>query len=66
MGGVPRSTLHHHLSKLVTAGLVNQQKDGASVVSHANLTTMEGLVTYLTEECCVEETITCKAQESVA
>ena len=66
VGGVPRSTLAHHLSKLVTAGLVAQRKDGASVISHANYVTMEALVSFLTEECCADEAVSCAACESVA
>ncbi|MDZ7702939.1 MAG: helix-turn-helix domain-containing protein [Trueperaceae bacterium] len=55
LGGVPRSTLAHHLQKLVLAGLVSQEKEGASVVSRANYDLMEGLVHYLTAECCVDD-----------
>lgn len=55
VGGVPRSTLAHHLSKLVGAGLVTQHKDGSSVMSRANYAVMTGLVTFLTEACCTEE-----------
>lgn len=66
VGGVPRSTLAHHLSKLVAAGLVTQQKDGASVMSHANYAVMEGLVTFLTEECCADEAVACGDCEAAA
>ncbi len=66
VGGVPRSTLAHHLSKLVAAGLVTQTKDGSSVMSHANFSVMEGLVAFLTEECCADEAVACGARESVA
>jgi DNA-binding transcriptional ArsR family regulator len=40
LGGVPRSTLAHHLHKLVLAGVVEQEKEGASVLSRANSTTI--------------------------
>lgn len=66
VGGVPRSTLAHHLSKLVAAGLVTQHKEGASVISHANFTVMDSLVTFLTEECCAEEAVACGTCESAA
>ena len=55
VGGVPRSTLAHHLGKLVDAGLVVQHKQGASVISTVNFARMDALVAYLTAECCVEE-----------
>ncbi len=63
VGGVPRSTLAHHLQKLSLAGLIQQEKDGASVLSRANYAAMSALVSYLTEECCVDE---CRTQEEAA
>ena len=54
LGGMPRSTLAHHLQMLVQAGLVAQRKVGAEVVNHADFSAMRELVAYLTEECCVE------------
>lgn len=55
LGDMPRSTLAHHLHKLVHAGLVTQEKRGATVVSRARFETMDALVAYLTEACCVDE-----------
>lgn len=55
LGGVPRSTLAHHLGKLFHANLIAQEKEGASVISHANYAVMEALVSYLTQECCADE-----------
>lgn len=66
VGGVPRSTLAHHLSKLVYANLVTQEKDGASVLSRANYATMNALVAYLTEACCADEPQTCEVQGASA
>jgi ArsR family transcriptional regulator len=66
VGGVPRSTLAHHLHKLVTAGLVTQEKDGSSVLSRANYTHMEELIVFLTEKCCAEERASCDTCESAA
>ena len=54
LGGMPRSTLAHHLQALVHAGLVAQAKVGAEVLNRADYDAMRGLVTYLTEECCVD------------
>lgn len=63
VGGIPRSTLAHHLQKLFLAGLIQQEKDGASVLSRANYSVMSQLVGYLTEECCVDE---CRTGEEAA
>lgn len=60
VGGVPRSTLAHHLGKLMHADLITQEKDGASVISHASYDVMEALVSYLTEECCADEVQSCE------
>lgn len=49
---VPASTLAHHLTSLVRAGLVDQERQGREVVSRADYAAMEGLVTFLTAECC--------------
>lgn len=51
--GVPASTLTHHLTALIRAGLVVQERRGREVISRANYDTMDGLVSYLTAECCV-------------
>lgn len=64
VGGVPRSTLAHHLGKLVRAGLVTQEKDGASVIGRVSFEVMAALVTYLTEECCADEAQRCETCES--
>jgi ArsR family transcriptional regulator, arsenate/arsenite/antimonite-responsive transcriptional repressor len=50
---IPLSTLAHHLSMLVKAGLVAQQKRGRQVICHANFGAMDLLIGYLTENCCV-------------
>lgn len=50
--GIPLSTLAHHLSMLVKAGLVSQQKQGRQVICRANFEQTDKLVTYLTENCC--------------
>ena len=54
LGGMPRSTLAHHLQALVQAGLVAQRKVGAEVVSRAEFGAMRDLVAYLTDECCAD------------
>jgi ArsR family transcriptional regulator len=56
LGGMPRSTLAHHLGKLVDAGLVRQHKVRTSVISTVDFDRMDELVAYLTNECCIDET----------
>ena len=52
--GVPRSTLSHHLHRLISVGLVDQERQGTTLICRANYKTMERVVAYLTEECCVD------------
>lgn len=49
---VPASTLSHHLSRLVSAGLVLQQRDGRVLHCHASMEALDELMAYLTAECC--------------
>ncbi len=51
--GIPASTLSHHLSSLVTSGLVIQQKQGRSVQNRVDFDVMNRTVSFLTDECCV-------------
>ncbi|QYK42238.1 MAG: winged helix-turn-helix transcriptional regulator [Paracoccaceae bacterium] len=50
--GLAPSTLAHHLSALVDAGLVVQAKQGREVFNRVDFPVMRGLVGFLTAECC--------------
>lgn len=50
--GLAPSTLAHHLSTLVDAGLVRQDKQGREVFNRVEFATMQGLLNFLTAECC--------------
>lgn len=50
--GRPPSTLAHHLSTLVAAGLVVQERRGREVVSRADYGAMRRTVAFLTDQCC--------------
>lgn len=51
LGQAP-STLSHHLSTLVDAGLVIQERRGREVISRADYAAMQRLLGFLTAECC--------------
>ncbi len=51
---VPRSTLSHHLHKLIGVRLVTQQRQGTTLVCRANYSVMTAVVDFLTKECCVD------------
>jgi len=50
--GLAPSTLAHHLSTLVDAGLVLQDKQGREVFNRVDFPEMHRLVGFLTSECC--------------
>jgi len=55
---IPASTLSHHLSHLMAAGLVRQAREGRVLRCTADFERMERILAALTAECCsgVEET----------
>ncbi|GAB2504936.1 ArsR/SmtB family transcription factor [Microbulbifer agarilyticus] len=52
---VPGSTLSHHISRLVNAGLMSQERQGRVLRCEACFPALNALVGYLAEECCVEQ-----------
>lgn len=55
LDGIPRSTLAHHLNKLLQAELISQEREGTSVVNRANYPRMDALIAFLTDACCSDE-----------
>ncbi|MDR9394955.1 ArsR/SmtB family transcription factor [Roseovarius sp. SYSU LYC5161] len=50
--GLAPSTLAHHLSTLVDAGLVVQEKQGREVLNRVDFAAMHQVLSFLTAECC--------------
>ncbi|MFA8387142.1 MAG: ArsR/SmtB family transcription factor [Pelagibaca sp.] len=50
--GLAPSTLAHHLSTLVDAGLVVQEKQGREVFNRVDYPAMHKVLDFLTSECC--------------
>ena len=46
------ATLSFHLKELTNAGLIHPRQDGRFVFYSANFDQMNGLIGYLTENCC--------------
>lgn len=50
--GVPNSSLSFHLSYLTRGGLIQQRRQGRSLIYTADYAAMNALVGYLMENCC--------------
>jgi ArsR family transcriptional regulator len=50
--GVPPSSLTFHLQQLLHAGLVTQRRVSRQLFYATDFTAMNGLIAYLTENCC--------------
>ena len=53
--GISPSSLTFHLQQLLHAHLVTQRRASRQIIYAANFAAMNGLVTYLTKNCCVDE-----------
>lgn len=50
--GIPGSTLSHHISGLVSAGLVKQLRDGRTLYCVPQYDMLNGVIAFLQDECC--------------
>ena len=52
--GVPRSTLSHHLRRLVDCGLMSRERRGTTLICRANAEAMKETLGFLLKECCAD------------
>jgi DNA-binding transcriptional ArsR family regulator len=57
---VAPATLSFHFKALSHAGLIESRQDGRFIYYTANFATMNGMVAYLTENCCGGDTAACQ------
>ncbi|MDI1362792.1 metalloregulator ArsR/SmtB family transcription factor [Methylotenera sp.] len=65
---IPASTLSFHLKELSHAGLINSRQESRYIYYSANYDAMDGLLAYLTENCCAGAKVcapnsTCKTEQ---
>jgi ArsR family transcriptional regulator len=60
---VPAATLSFHLKELANAGMIESRQDGRFVYYSANYSRMNGLLGYLSENCCQGEAATACAPQ---
>ncbi|PKF49808.1 ArsR/SmtB family transcription factor [Enterovibrio nigricans] len=53
--GIPGSTLSHHLSSLMSAGLITQRREGRVLYCTPQYDKLEGVLAFLRDECCLDE-----------
>ena len=53
--GIPSSTLSHHISSLISASLITQRREGRTLYCVAEFQNLEGVISYLQDECCIDE-----------
>ncbi|HCB3242826.1 TPA: helix-turn-helix transcriptional regulator [Escherichia coli] len=51
--GIPSSTLSHHISALVSVGLVTQNRESRTLMCVSQYEILEAIIEFLREECCV-------------
>lgn len=59
--GLVPSSLTFHLQNLQRAGLIAQRRESRQLIYSADFAVMNGLVGYLTENCCGNSTAECSA-----
>src|SRR5450755_223411 len=59
--GLVPSSLTFHLQNLKRAGLITQRRESRQLIYSADFTVMNGLVGYLTENCCGDSSTQCAA-----
>ena len=52
--GIARSTLSHHLRRLIAVGLARQERDGTTLFCQASYEAMHQTVAFLAAECCAD------------
>lgn len=52
--GLPASTLAHHLKFLAAGGVIEQVRQGRTVLNRAAYGRIEALAAYLLDECCAD------------
>ncbi|MGX9463156.1 ArsR/SmtB family transcription factor [Shewanella sp. A14] len=52
---IPGSTLSHHISGLVSAGLISQRREGRTLFCIAEYDILQTVIGFLQDECCADE-----------
>ncbi|MDZ5698994.1 metalloregulator ArsR/SmtB family transcription factor [Chelativorans sp. M5D2P16] len=64
--GIPASTLSHHCKRLCDTGLVTQERQATTLICRASYPSMQALIGYLADECCLDGTCPPVARETAS
>lgn len=64
--GVRASSLSFHLAQLSNAGLVSQRRESRSIIYTADYAAMNGLIAFLTENCCAGSSCAATSERTCA
>lgn len=53
--GIPNSTLSHHVSSLVSANLLSQNREGRTLYCQPDYDHLQAVIDFLQEECCTDQ-----------
>ncbi len=54
---IPGSTLSHHISGLVSAGLISQRRESRTLYCIAEYEKLQSVLSFLQDECCIDEKV---------
>jgi len=52
---IPGSTLSHHITRLMSVGLVKQRREGRTLFCVSQYEQLDSLIAFLQNECCIGE-----------
>ena len=52
---IPGSTLSHHISSLMVAGLISQRREGRTLYCVAEYDQLTAVIGFVQDECCLDE-----------
>ena len=64
--GIAASTLSHHVRRLVETGLVTQERQATTLICRAHYPSMNALIGYLVDECCIDAACAVEKRETAA
>jgi len=52
---VPGSTLSHHISSLVSAGLIIQRREGRTLFCVVEYDSLQAVIAFFQDDCCIDD-----------